>query len=96
METCSEWQLHTRNAQLVSVIAKSLIHGCLIKMSFPILRVIVITFYSPCCLGLETANGPFGLRLKLLFVYHVKVYLNQNVKKQLLKVRMNQLGHHYA
>ena len=27
--------------------------------------VIVITFYSPSCLGLETAKGPFGLRVKL-------------------------------
>ena len=27
--------------------------------------VIVITFYSPSCLGQETAKGPFGLRVKL-------------------------------
>ena len=27
--------------------------------------VIVITFYSPSCLDLETAKGPFGLRVKL-------------------------------
>ena len=26
---------------------------------------IVITFYSPSCLGKETAKGPFGLRVKL-------------------------------
>ena len=29
------------------------------------LLVIVITFYSPNCLGQETAKGPFGLRFKL-------------------------------
>ena len=27
--------------------------------------LIVITFYSPSCLGQETAMGPFGLRVKL-------------------------------
>ena len=27
--------------------------------------VIVITFYSPSCLGQETAKGPFDLRVKL-------------------------------
>ena len=27
--------------------------------------VIVITFYSPSCLGQETAKGPFGLPVKL-------------------------------
>ena len=27
--------------------------------------VIVITFYSPSCLGQETAKGPFGLLVKL-------------------------------
>ena len=27
--------------------------------------VIVITFYSPSCLGQETAKGPSGLRVKL-------------------------------
>ena len=27
--------------------------------------LIVITFYSPSCLGQETAKGPFGLRVKL-------------------------------
>ena len=27
--------------------------------------VIVITFYSPSCLGQETAKGPFGFRVKL-------------------------------
>ena len=27
--------------------------------------VIVITLYSPSCLGQETAKGPFGLRVKL-------------------------------
>ena len=25
----------------------------------------LITFYSPSCLGQETAKGPFGLRVKL-------------------------------
>ena len=30
-----------------------------------IVIVIVITFYSPSCLGQETAKGPFGLRVKL-------------------------------
>ena len=29
------------------------------------LIVIVITFYSPSCLGQETTKGPFGLRVKL-------------------------------
>ena len=28
-------------------------------------NVIVITFYSPSCLGQETAKGPFGHRVKL-------------------------------
>ena len=28
-------------------------------------NIIVITFYSPSCLGQETAKGPFGLRVKL-------------------------------
>ena len=27
--------------------------------------VIVITFYSPSCLGQKTAKGPFGLPIKL-------------------------------
>ena len=27
--------------------------------------VVVITFYSPSCLGQETAKEPFGLRVKL-------------------------------
>ena len=27
--------------------------------------ILVITFYSPSCLGQETAKGPFGLRVKL-------------------------------
>ena len=30
-----------------------------------IVIVIVIKFYSPSCLGQETAKGPFGLRVKL-------------------------------
>ena len=30
-----------------------------------IVIVIVITFYSPTCLGQETAKGPFGLLVKL-------------------------------
>ena len=34
--------------------------------------VIVITFYSPSCLGQETAKGPFGLRVKLPPVYHTR------------------------
>ena len=38
------------------------------------LHVIVITFYSPSCLGHETAKGPFGLQVKLppvrLFTTH--------------------------
>ena len=38
--------------------------------------VIVITFYSPSCLGQETAKAPFGLRVKLtppLFTsYHTR------------------------
>ena len=33
--------------------------------STTIVIVIVITFYSPSCLGQETAKGPFGLRVKL-------------------------------
>ena len=41
--------------------------------------LIVITFYSPSCLGLETAKGPFGLRVKLLPTYTVIIfYLNVN------------------
>ena len=39
-----------------------------------ILIIIVITSYSPSCLGQETAKGPFGLRVKLppahLFTTH--------------------------
>ena len=34
-------------------------------LSRPAVIVIVITFYSPSCLGQETAKGPFGLRVKL-------------------------------
>ena len=34
--------------------------------------VSVITFYSPSCLGQETAKGPFGLRVKLPPVYHTR------------------------
>ena len=34
--------------------------------------IIVITFYSPSCLGQETAKGPFGLRVKLPPVYHTR------------------------
>ena len=32
---------------------------------FKLGNVIVITFYSPSCLGQETPKGPFGLRVKL-------------------------------
>ena len=38
--------------------------------------VIVITFYSPSCLGQETAKGPFGLRVKLPPVYHTRQRLH--------------------
>ena len=34
--------------------------------------VIVITFFSPSCLGQETAKGPIGLRVKLQSVYHTR------------------------
>ena len=34
--------------------------------------VIVITFYSPTCLGQETAKGPFGIRVKLPPVFHTR------------------------
>ena len=38
--------------------------------------VIVITFFSPSCLGQTTANGPVGLRVKLppahLFITYSK------------------------
>ena len=37
-----------------------------------VIDVIVITFYSPSCLGQETAKGPFGLRDKLPPVYHTR------------------------
>ena len=37
---------------------------------------IVITFYSPSCLGQETAKGPFGLRVKLPPVYHTRQRLH--------------------
>ena len=30
-----------------------------------IVIVVLITFYSPSCLGQETAKGPYGLRVKL-------------------------------
>ena len=36
-----------------------------------IVIVIVITFYSPSCLGPETAKGPFGLRVKLPSPVHL-------------------------
>ena len=29
------------------------------------INIFVITFYSPSCLGQETAKGPFDLRVKL-------------------------------
>ena len=39
----------------------------------------VITFYSPSCLGLEIAKGPFGLRVKLPPMYTTVIfYLNFN------------------
>ena len=34
--------------------------------------VIVINIYSPSCLGQKTAKGPFGLRVKLPPVYHIR------------------------
>ena len=34
--------------------------------------VTVIAFYSPSCLGQETAKGPFGLLVKLPPVYHTR------------------------
>ena len=37
----------------------------MISLDIDIAIVIVITFYSPSCLGQETAKGPFGLRVKL-------------------------------
>ena len=36
------------------------------------IAVIVITFYSPSCLGQETAKGPYGLRVKLPPVCHTR------------------------
>ena len=43
------------------------------------LIVIVITFYSPSCPGQETADGPFGLRVKLppaqLFTTHGRDFI---------------------
>ena len=38
--------------------------------------VIAITFYSPSCLGQETAKGPFGLRVKLPPVYYTRQRLH--------------------
>ena len=38
------------------------------------LPIIVITFYSPSCLGQETAKGPFSLRVKLPPVQCPPVY----------------------
>ena len=37
-----------------------------------LLTVVVITFYSPSCLGQETAKRPYGLRVKLPPVYHTR------------------------
>ena len=43
-----------------------LVMACIDKMlPTPALIVIVITFYSPSCLGQEIAKGPFGLQVKL-------------------------------
>ena len=43
------------------------------------LSLTVITFYSPSCLGLETAKEPFGLRVTLPLTYTaVVLYLNFN------------------
>ena len=36
-----------------------------IKKLLGVAIVIVITFYSPSCLGQEIAKGPFGLRVQL-------------------------------
>ena len=35
------------------------------RLGILLVIVIVITFYSPSCLGQETAKGPFGLRVNL-------------------------------
>ena len=41
-------------------------HHCVLPEELQLFEiVIVITFYSPNCLGQETAKGPFGLRVKL-------------------------------
>ena len=37
-----------------------------------------ILFYSPICLGQETAKGPFGLRAKVPPVYHTRRSLHTN------------------
>ena len=39
--------------------------GPIVRNLTTLIIVIVITFYSPSCLGQETAKGPFGLRVKL-------------------------------
>ena len=43
---------------------RSIATYCNCNCNFDVI-VIVITFYSPSCLGQETAKGPFGLRVKL-------------------------------
>ena len=48
--------------------------------------VIVITFYSPSCIGQETAKVPFGLRVKLPPVYHINKLSQIFSLKQIIAV----------
>ena len=50
------WAKATRINRIANTISKSILQIC---------NKFVITFYSPSCLGQETAKGSFGLRVKL-------------------------------
>ena len=57
---------------IVIVITITTITITTINYNYPAYYNTVITFYSPSCLGQETAKGPFGLRVKLPPAYHTR------------------------
>ena len=55
-----------KTVALVPVLVANLLAFYQLQMQLLLqLLIIVITFYSPSCLGQETAKGPFDLRVKL-------------------------------
>ena len=65
VEGQSESILPHRSCSVLNSHGNSLVNIGITCYASRYTTVIVITFYSPICLGQETAKGPFGLRVKL-------------------------------